>query len=325
MAIYTFRQLEDKEKIASFWKQSPDATIFTHPDVLPKLVDQVEWWMAYKGEEPVCLWPLCGPDLRNGGISKFVYYAGPIWSNLRLQINTLRWMELTKKIYLGFIDVFSHQRDHFEASFPPTMTDMREFYWMKQDNKYGSSIEIIPRYSAVIKGLDVQDRKTLFSKFHYSRRREINAFKKLDHLVSTQECSVEELYVMYKVYFEQQGKTVPDSEYARIHQLSSLVDSGHGYYYGYRDKATHCLHSIAVVLLGCETANLVINFVDDAYRVHDINASTLYGAILKAKTLNATTFDFNGANSPDRAFYKHSFGAGPVLYFDLKFNQTTNL
>jgi hypothetical protein len=325
MAIYTFRQLEDKGEIASFWRLSPDATIFTHPEVLPKLVNHVEWWMAYKGEEPVCLWPLCGPDLRNGGISKFVYYAGPMWSRLRLEINTLRWMELTKNIYPGFIDIFSKRRDHFEASFPTTLTDLREFYWMKQDTRHGATLEMIPRYTAVINGLDVQDTETLFSKFQYSRRREIGAFEKLNHLVSTQICSAEELFLMYKVYFERHGKTVPDSEHARIDNLCSLVEAGYGYYFGYRDLKTNQLLSIVVVLLGCETANLVINFVDGAYRFQNINAATLFGAILKAKTLNAKTFDFNGANSPDRAFYKHSFGAEPVLYFDLKCLNTTNV
>lgn len=322
MSKYTFTKIDDFDVLMKFWSTSPDATIFTHPDVLPKLVDQVEWWMACKGEEPVCLWPICVPDLKNGGISRFVYYAGPMWSSLRLQINTLKWMELSKKIYTGYFEVFSKKKDPFEASFPTMLTDMREFFWMKHDNKYGAAIEITPRYSAVIKGLDLIDQKTLLNTFNYNRRWEINAFKKLDHLVSTQECSVEELYVMYKAYFEQQGKTVSNREYAKIHQLYSLVDSGYGYYYGYRDTATNCLKSIAVVLLGCGTANLVINFVADAYRKHNINATTIYGAILKAKTLDASIFDFNGANSPDRAFYKHSFGAEPQLYFDLKLNWT---
>ncbi len=47
----------------------------------------------------------------------------------------------------------------------------------------------------------------------------------------------------------------------------------------------------------------------------------LYFAILdQALADGAKSVDFNGANSPKRAYFKHSIGARPVLYFDISYD-----
>lgn len=54
------------------------------------------------------------------------------------------------------------------------------------------------------------------------------------------------------------------------------------------------------------------------------NGDTRFGGILlylaildTALADGAAAVDFNGANSPKRAYFKHSMGAKPVLYFDV--------
>jgi hypothetical protein len=47
----------------------------------------------------------------------------------------------------------------------------------------------------------------------------------------------------------------------------------------------------------------------------------LYFHILDtALAANAKAVDFNGANSPQRAYFKHSLGARPQLFFQVNFD-----
>ncbi len=41
------------------WENSPHGTVFTKPSVLEKLANQVRWFVARKGNEVLCCWPVC--------------------------------------------------------------------------------------------------------------------------------------------------------------------------------------------------------------------------------------------------------------------------
>jgi lipid II:glycine glycyltransferase (peptidoglycan interpeptide bridge formation enzyme) len=47
--------------------------------------------------------------------------------------------------------------------------------------------------------------------------------------------------------------------------------------------------------------------------------ASVFKAIETARDRGLKYFDFNGANSPDRGDNKHSYGAEPVLYFDIEY------
>ena len=47
------------------------------------------------------------------------------------------------------------------------------------------------------------------------------------------------------------------------------------------------------------------------------NAFLIHKTIMMSKNLGVKSFDFNGANSPQRADDKHSFGSSPDLFFDI--------
>jgi len=49
-----------------------------------------------------------------------------------------------------------------------------------------------------------------------------------------------------------------------------------------------------------------------------VNSLLTYKSLLHAKARGLRVFDFNGANSPNRADDKHAFGASAVFYADLE-------
>jgi hypothetical protein len=322
MSNYSFAKLnDDLDSVLNFWKQSPDATVFTHPEVLPHLVENVEWWMAFNGLEPVCLWPVCGPDFRNGGVSKFAYYVGPFWGKIRENIPLHRWLEMSRKVYRGYINKFQELDFMNEASFPLTLTDIREFLWINTELNSGLKLELIPRFTAIINNLDMKSEGDILALMKKCRRKDIKDVSMNHTLIHTEQINPDELYHLYKSHFEQRAFNVPESEYQRLKKLCDLVNNGFGYFFGLREKNTNDLISIELVLHCDKVANAIINLTREDYRDSGAGTAVIHHSVIKAKELGLKSFDFNGANSPHGAFFKHSLGAVPSLYFDLKFNR----
>jgi hypothetical protein len=321
MSKYTFTKIEDFDVLMKFWSASPDATIFTHPDVLPKLVDQVEWWMAYKGEDPVCLWPICKTGFRNGGYSRFAYYVGPMWSKDHKMLSAHRWLQSSGQVYSGFIDRFKVDRHPTEVSLAPTLTDVRHFLWTNSIPSELPEIQVIPRYTAI---LDLSDLKpqNILKCVSTNRNREILRIEKSEAFSITKKIETEQALKLYESFFAEKNITMHQKEMDKVIRLCELVESGYGRYTGYIDTTSGELVSIVILLYDRATANLVLNLTHQAYKSSGIGTATLFNAILTAKHLGLQSFDFNGVNHPQRAFYKHSFGAEPKLYFDLKLNWT---
>ncbi len=321
MSKYTFTKIDDFDVLMKFWSASPDATIFTHPDVLPKLVDQVEWWMAYKGEEPVCLWPICKTGFRNGGYSRFAYYVGPMWSKDHKMLSAHRWLQSSGQVYSGFIDRFKVDRHPTEVSLAPTLTDVRHFLWTNSIPSELPEIQVIPRYTAI---LDLSDLKpqNILKCVSTNRNREILRIEKSEAFSITKKIDTEQLLKLYESFFAEKNITMHQKEMDKLIRLCELVESGYGRYTGYIDTTSGELVSIVILLYDHATANLVLNLTHQAYKSSGIGTATMFNAILTAKHLGLKSFDFNGVNHPQRAFYKHSFGAEPKLYFDLKLNWT---
>jgi hypothetical protein len=324
MSNYSIKKVDSEEKILSFWEQSPHATVFTHPFVLPKLVPKVEWWMAYSGTTELCLWPICGNDFRNGGVSRFAYYVGPFWGRIKSEIPMHRWLETSRKVYRGYIDLFVSKGLIWESSLSPQLTDIREFIWMNKELTPTSQLEITPRYTAIVKNINTKSEDVILGEMKKVRRQDIRNILKNQNLYMSKECNTNEFFELYRSHFEKRGFVVPASEYERLNNLIILVNQGFGFIVGLRERDSNRLVSLELVLYGNNVANAITNLTIEDYRDTGAGTTVIYLSIIKAKEMGFESFDFNGANSDSGAFFKHSMGAEPALYFDLKLKSQIN-
>ena len=223
MSKYTFTKIEDFDVLMKFWSASPDATIFTHPDVLPKLVDQVEWWMAYKGEDPVCLWPICKTGFRNGGYSRFAYYVGPMWSKYHKMLSAHRWLQSSGQVYSGFIDRFKVDRYPSEVSLAPTLTDVRHFLWMNSIASELPEIQVIPRYTALL-DLNTLEPQNMIKSISTNRSREIRKIAKDVALSITTKIGSNQILKLYESFFAEKKITMQQKEVDKVIRLCELVE-----------------------------------------------------------------------------------------------------
>ena len=105
MSKYCIEQIQAQDVI-EVWKDSPQSTIFTHPEVLDKLAAEVHWWGVYKTEELRCVWPVVLDRNSNPIIAPFAYWQGPMWTSHVFYQSSHRALSLNTSVYTLFIDTF---------------------------------------------------------------------------------------------------------------------------------------------------------------------------------------------------------------------------
>lgn len=298
------------------WNSSVDATIFSHPSVLPVLVDNLIWIKAYVKEKIICIWPICISGFTNGGIGRFIYYVGPLWDNHLQQMKPHTRMVLKKDVYQAYIEYFVTEEIFPEFSLALGNHYVRELMWACQEADL--LIQVSPRYTAIL---------NLSSDFSYkflneSRKSELRKFNRFSNqFIKSTECKASEILKLYKYIFNKDQELNEDIELFKIESLCSLIASGHGYIVCYRNIESE-LVSVALILSDGRSANLVLNLVSKKILETGIGTKLIIDSIDHAISIGLKDFDFNGANSPNRAFFKHSFNSVEQLYFDVKISRS---
>ena len=129
---------------------------------------------------------------------------------------------------------------------------------------------------------------------------------------------MEELIALYLETFSRQGVQPSDAEKRLLPAYAAfLLEAGHGTLLAVR-KSDGAACAIALVFSDYDgTVHVPVVGTGDTR----FGGTLLYFGILdRALSDGAPRVDFNGANSPNRAYFKHSMGAAPVLYFEATYN-----
>ncbi len=301
------------------WKDSPHATVFTHPDVLSKLCQRVDWWAAHKGHRPLCAWPVCLPDGNTVGLPELTYYVGPIWSKMADNMPAHRWLSRSTQVYEGFIEIFLQEYGRVHASLPKGLLDVRAFDWWHYHQPDKPRFTIRPRYTACIHDLDKNDQATILADFRQLRRRELRKMEADGPPARSQDWQADDLILLYADVLGRQDIDIQAKNERLIHNLVALVQAGFGEVIAYQDPQDHHIIAACLLLYGHGQANMVLNVVENEWRSTGLPAWMITETIIQAKKQGMTCYDFNGANSPNRGDDKHSYGAHPVLFFEIQY------
>lgn len=300
----------------SVWSASPHATPFTNPDVLKSFFPGVEWWAVIRGNDLVSAWPVPLDSAGRPTNSGWFYFVGPIWDQKHFPPPAHRWLASCLDVYTGFIEALITRFGKLSASLPPPQTDVRAFTWWKYHD--GAPIRVVPCYTAQILDLHTKSWGDVLAGMRQVRRYELRN-SSIERINWSAQVNPDELTSLYL------ERTPGDRSLVvrDMQNLLRLVDEGWGCCTVARDDDGQ-LASAAVVLSDRRTANVVINSVSEKWKKTGLNAHTVARTIEKAARSGHRAFDFNGANSPQRGDDKHSYGAVPILYFDLELRSTAN-
>lgn len=305
----------DDRPVMDLWRSSPHATIFTRPDVLRRFFGDVHWWGAHRKGRLLAAWPVpldaTGRPMRSG----WFYFVGPIWDGSAFPPAAHRALTGTLPIYTAFIDALVATYGGFVASLPPPQTDVRAFTWWRHDE--GAPIQVRPRYSARLGSLSSRSFEDVLAGMRQLRRRELRRDLPVGSLEWSAFVEPEELAAIYLERVPGEASDV----LSNAQRLIELVDAGAGFASVARAEDRE-LAAVIVVLSDGAMANVVVNSVAESWRPSGVSVHNMVRVLAHAQRLGHDRFDFNGANSPARGDDKHSYGAEPILYFDVSFSET---
>ncbi|NLN70818.1 MAG: hypothetical protein GX142_08585 [Chloroflexi bacterium] len=312
-------KLVNGNDIVPFWSNSSQSSAFTHPQVLGKLSKTVDWWIAKKGKQIQCVWPVCKPDGEKIGLPALTYFVGPFWLNDVYPLPAHRSLARSTEVYSGFIERFLSEYGAIEASLPKGLHDIRIFDWWNYHEKDQPRFRIRPRYTACIDHLQEKTELDIISDFRQLRRRELRAIEKSPPPARTVDWKADDLIKLYLQVVDDQVDEIIEENCQKIPALVDLVNLGYGEVIAYQDLDDHGIIAACLLLYGHSEANMVLNLVDMKWRGTGLAAWMIKESIRIAKAKGMATFDFNGANSPNRGDDKHSYGAAPSLYFEINY------
>jgi len=319
--LYQFDKVR-KEDATLFWKDAPWASVFTSPDYLATFAANVDYWvLTYRGKK-VYFWPV--PLDADGTPTRpnYSYYCGPCPSALWLSEPWHRQYNLQQSAMKIMIQALLKIYGSLVLSLSTHQTDVRPFDWWNYHGPPATRFRINPRYTAVIDLKRFNDDQALLLSYRYCRRNEIYRTRKSGSFFESTDVVFQQVV---DTYAETTNSSLPPGSYDTmrrdIKHLLELVAKGHGFITQLHSKdgsTTFAYFSLVLVASGC--ANLVLSLTPKSLRYTGVAALGTHTTIMKAKAeWAALTFDFNGANSPNRGDDKHSYGATPALYFDISY------
>lgn len=305
-----------RDRAMDLWCGSPQATAFTHPDILERCASQVDWWGAWRSNDLVAAWPVCHSREDAAPCRPiFLYYVGPIFSGEIHTFKYHRFQAIRQQALEALIPFLVDRYPRLRFALSPGETDIRAFEWWSHENPKGPQFIFRARHTARIHDLG-RPIEEILEDFARNRKRDLRLPVNAPP-VQSDDWSADELIELHDRPLLRQGVDIPDTRVRALRNVINAADQGNGDILAWRDPEEGRLASFIVLLHGRDETNDILCVASDKWRQRGLSAWTTWQGILHARSLGSRIFDFNGANSPRRAADKHAFGARAELYFTL--------
>lgn len=294
-------------------RASPQATRYLDPDFLDLFKVPVRFWgLNRKGIVIAGLPVIEARAFLGGRMLPWCYYQG-------ILLHGDIWRAAPSKRTQYEIEVFEElatgvaaKESEFHLSLHPMLTDVRGLDWVHYHDPTMPRIRLVPRYTAIV---DLMGRATgdLRRACRSARRQEEGYAIDREGLVADADGTIAELQALYAETFARQNIAIPKREAEILPDYCAYFLEHGGQILAVRSQDG-----------AARAAALVFDDFDGTVHVPVVGTGdTRFGGTLlyfhildTALARGASRVDFDGANSPRRAYFKHSMGASPVLYFE---------
>jgi len=315
---YNLISTKPDENWDQFVNSSPNGTVFATSKYLSSLEANVRAYYCYKSQElmaaVLCLVSEDGNSIEGDG---FVIYDGLIYKDMKYLNKSQRYSEeFAIQEYVGstMIDIYNKVR----FTFHPSIKDIRAMLWVNyhsMQNGYNADI----RYTCQVNISDFSRDIDLDSIFAYrnassARRQEIRyAIKK--GVTSYRTDNIEQFIKLYLMTMGSQNIEIGQSLLVKIRQLlTNLIKQRLCYIFESRTRDGE-VGSMAVFLLDFDkhTAYYLLGASNPNMKNKHTGTAVLWDAFYELRS-QFKVIDLEGINSPNRGWFKTSFGAEIVPY-----------
>lgn len=305
------------EAWAGLLSNSPHRTQFLEPEFIALFGAPVNYWGLDRKGVLVAGVPIIDAAAFNSRALPWCYYQGIAFHQEVWRAAPAKRTQYEIELAQELVTAIAKTQDRFSFSLHPTLRDVRGLDWVHYHDPDRPRLQISPRYTAIV-DLDGADGDSLRAACRSARRQEEGYALDREELLASSDGTLEELTTLYLETFARQDFTPPQAERDMLPRYAKyFLNAGVGKLLAVRNRDGRAL-AIALIFQDYDGA-IHVPIVGTGYTRY--GGTLLYFAVLDdALADGARAVDFNGANSPKRAYFKHSIGAKPVLYFDVSYD-----
>ena len=308
------------------WERSKYASLFCSPYLLSSLGYNSRFYGGFKNNELLVVWPLIETENGLNTIPMFSYYFGPYWVEEDLYSKPDKMFKNNMEVLNCIMPIIESVAPKITFSLVPEFPDLRPFQWWNYHQLNKPRFEIDLRYSARLNFLNQLSENELFLKFRADDKRKKIRKSLRDKLLMTRwgvSYEVDEYIELYSNTLKRTGGELASAEKNILTRMIKLVNNGIQNSIQFKmiellDASNNSIQGFQLILVGKRSIYAIAQSTSYSSMRNNGNLLLTFEALNYANS-NKCIFDFNGANSPNRADDKHAFGAEITTYFDLKF------
>lgn len=320
--VYHLEEVELDSRWDEFVGNSFNGTIFSNSNFLKASGVKYKLFFCFRKNEL-----RAGISLIEDSLSKdiilddLVVYNGLMYNLPTNGQNLSQQMSEQFQIQKFVAEELSRKYRSIHFALHPSIIDVRAFLWMNYGIKGPKYVPEI-KYTSYV---DISDFKNalslekikLYRDASYSRRQQIRYALKKNYETSTSN-DVQNFIEFYQMTMARQSIEVETKKLERMGEIiKAMLSNGMGRLYSSCNE-TKEVGSMAFFAWDSKRAYYIFGANDPEKRNGHTGTSVLWDAFKDMSKLGIHTVDLEGVNSPNRGWFKLSFGGCILPYFELK-------
>jgi len=318
---YSMQPVFLDKKWDDFVDSSDNGTAFVYSEYLNSLQLNIQPYFCYKGQElmaaVLCILSKNGKNIIG---HKHVIYDGLIYRNLSFLNHSQRTSE-EFKIQKFVADFLMEKYSGIYFKLHPSIRDLRAFSWCNYHSG-GAKYLIDVRYTSYLSIKDFPEANKLedikaYKNSSVARRQEIRyALKKQVSTKLTKD--IDKFILFYKKTMTRQSILIDNDDISDIRKILNALIGSELCLLMESSNNQNKIGSMAVFLLDKKRAYYLFGASDPDMRNEHTGTAILWDSFHLLSKFGYEEVDLEGVNSPNRGWFKLSFGGSLTPYFHLK-------
>jgi len=311
--------INQKEVWNNFVNDSEQGVAFNKSEILEIYGYKVDYWIVSKKDMPKLAIAIIIKNKSAVNSLPFSYYQGPMFSKDVNELKGIKKFEWTTKILTFAIQKLTHEYRNISFSLHWSLNDIRSLTWFNELSPEKPTFNIKPKYTAIIDCRNNDSINDFILNIRRDRRQDLR-YANDNYITIEKTQKKNEVLELYIETLKEKKIQVTDNESNILESLLNLMENKKmGYILKAYNKNQEFIaaqfvledkyYSHGVALVGSKKAN-------------GLGVKTLLNLEwIKESMSKKLILDYNGANSPNLADYKHSMGAEPKIFFNVNLDR----
>lgn len=304
-----------------FVTASEDGTVFSTSAYLAHTGRRLGLYYCYNADElRAAIAVIESPDGENAVMDDLVIYGGPFFGPATNGQNRAQRISERFEISTFIAEALAARYRDISFALAPSVTDVRPFLWHNYGQTHGRyAVDV--RYTSYLDIADfAQARKpediAAYGEASSARRQQVR-YAQRDGVVTERFEDVGTFIAFYRMTMERQGEAVKTEKLDRMAALvTGLIGAGAARMFVSRTREG-APGSVAVYAFDRLRAYYLFGASDPALRDSPVGTAVLWDAFTALAKEGITQIDMEGVNSPQRGWFKLSFGGDLRPYYQL--------